>query len=71
MCCPSTARNVRQLAKKKMEAVGPLAYQVWYQDHMSECQNNVDGSSSMMEEEGAKVMSLRSTAGKLRYTTIL
>ena len=56
---------------KKMEAVGLLAYQVWYQDHMSECQKNFDGSSGMMEVEGAKVMWLRSTAAKLRYTTIL
>ena len=54
-----------------MEAVGPLAYQVWYQDHMSECQKNFDGSSGMMEVEEAKVMWLRSTAEKLRYTTIL
>ena len=57
---------------KKTEAVGLLAYQVWYQDHiMSECQKNSDGSSGMMEVEGAKVLWLRSTAEKLRYTTIL
>ena len=53
---------------KKMEAVGPLAYQVWY---MSECQKNFDCSSGMMEVEGAKVMWLRSTAEKLPYTMIL
>lgn len=56
---------------KKMEAVGPVAYQVWYQDHMSECQKNFDGTSGMMEVEGAKVIWLRSTDEKLRYTTIL
>lgn len=37
-----------------------MKYDVWYQDHLPGCQKNVDGSSGMMEIEGAKVMGSRS-----------
>ena len=57
-----------------LRACGEAAYDVWRQDHIEagECQKNFDGSSGMMEVEGAKTLWLRSVAEhKLRYTTLL
>ncbi|KAL8619907.1 hypothetical protein ACOMHN_015191 [Nucella lapillus] len=55
-----------------MAEIGPVAHAAWYEEHMHSCQKNVDGSSGMMEVEGAKVMWGRSVErNKMRYTTML
>lgn len=57
---------------KRMRQCGENAYQVWMESHRLECQKNFDGSSGMMEVEGAKTLWLRSAKKyKLRYTILL
>ena len=57
---------------KKMEELGPNAYEVWFREHQPDCKKNFEGSSGMMEVEGARQLWTRSVAQhKLRYTTIL
>ena len=57
---------------KKMEELGPDAYEVWFREHQPDCKKNFEGSSGMMEVEGARRLWTRSVAQhKLRYTTML
>jgi putative NIF3 family GTP cyclohydrolase 1 type 2 len=56
----------------KMKAVGQMAYNQWWNDHQEDCSKNFEGSSGMMEVDGALELWKRSeeTHG-LRYTTLL
>jgi hypothetical protein len=57
---------------KKLQEIGPNAHEAWFQKHKPNCKKNFDGSSGMMEVEGAKVLWSRSVAQhNLRYTVML
>ena len=34
---------------KKMEELGPNAYEVWFREHQPDCEKNFEGSSGMMK----------------------
>ena len=34
---------------KKMEELGPNAYEVWFREHQPDCKKNFEGSSGMMK----------------------
>ena len=51
---------------------GQHSYQRWFAAHADKCEKNFDGSSGMMEVEGAKVLFGRSLAlHNMQYTTML
>lgn len=56
---------------KRMKDVGPVAYQIWWDEHKEGCSKHFEGSSGMMEVAGPKELWKRSLKHKLRYTTLL